>query len=48
MTKLGNATLFGHTGSFVFAVYGLCDRAPPALGAPGRSPCWLAVLGAAC
>lgn len=24
MTKLGNATLFGNTGSFVFAVYGLC------------------------
>src|SRR4051794_31725998 len=23
MTKLGNATLFGNTGSFVFAVYGL-------------------------
>src|SRR6476620_11843042 len=30
MTKLGNATLFGNTGSFVFAVYGLClaDRLP--------------------
>lgn len=24
MTKLGNATLFGNTGSFVFVVYGLC------------------------
>lgn len=24
MTKLGNATLFGNTGSFVFAAYGLC------------------------
>lgn len=24
MTKLGNATLFGNVGSFVFAVYGLC------------------------
>lgn len=24
MTKLGNATLFGNTGSFVFAIYGLC------------------------
>lgn len=24
MTKLGNATLFGNAGSFVFAVYGLC------------------------
>ena len=23
MTKLGNATLFGNTGSFVFAIYGL-------------------------
>jgi drug/metabolite transporter (DMT)-like permease len=30
MTKLGNATLFGNTGSFVFAVYGLwlAHRAP--------------------
>lgn len=24
MTKLGNATLFGNTGSFVFVIYGLC------------------------
>jgi len=23
MTKLGNATLFGNSGSFVFAIYGL-------------------------
>jgi drug/metabolite transporter (DMT)-like permease len=31
MTKLGNATLFGNTGSFVFAVYGLwlAHRRPP-------------------
>ena len=30
MTKLGNATLFGNTGSIVFAVYGLilAHRAP--------------------
>jgi drug/metabolite transporter (DMT)-like permease len=30
MTKLGNATLFGNTGSFVFAIYGLwlAHRAP--------------------
>ncbi|MEO7276814.1 MAG: DMT family transporter [Sphingomicrobium sp.] len=30
MTKLGNATLFGNSGSFVFAVYGLwlANRAP--------------------
>ena len=30
MTKLGNATLFGNSGSFVFAVYGLvlAHRAP--------------------
>src|SRR5947209_11160329 len=24
MTKLGNSTLFGNSGSFVFAIYGLC------------------------
>ncbi|HET7606216.1 MAG TPA: DMT family transporter [Sphingomicrobium sp.] len=32
MTKLGNATLFGNSGSFVFAVYGLilAHRAPSA------------------
>src|SRR3954468_6416845 len=32
MTKLGNATLFGNTGSFVFAIYGLwlARRAPSA------------------
>ena len=30
MTKLGNATLFGNSGSFVFAAYGLwlAHRAP--------------------
>jgi drug/metabolite transporter (DMT)-like permease len=46
MTKLGNATLFGNSGSFVFAIYGLvlAHRAPSLkqVGALG-----LAVAGAA-
>ena len=35
LTKLGNATLFGNSGSFVFAVYGLwlAQRRPPPLQA---------------
>jgi drug/metabolite transporter (DMT)-like permease len=46
MTKLGNATLFGNSGSFVFAIYGLvlASRLPSARQAGALA---LAVLGAA-
>ena len=46
MTKLGNATLFGNTGSFVFAIYGLflAHRRPSARQAAAMA---LAVGGAA-
>lgn len=46
MTKLGNATLFGNSGSFVFVVYGLflVRRAPSAKQAVALA---LAVAGAA-
>ena len=46
MTKLGNATLFGNTGSFVFAIYGLwlAHRLPSAKQAGALI---LAVCGAA-
>jgi drug/metabolite transporter (DMT)-like permease len=45
MTKLGNATLFGNSGSFVFAVYGLvlAARLPSARQAGALA---LAVIGA--
>ena len=45
MTKLGNATLFGNSGSFVFAIYGLClaRRAP----SPKQSLALLLALGGA-
>jgi len=46
MTKLGNATLFGNTGSFVFAIYGLwlAHRRPSARQAGSLA---LAIGGAA-
>jgi drug/metabolite transporter (DMT)-like permease len=45
MTKLGNATLFGNSGSFVFAIYGLVLAARlPSLRQAGALA--LAVLGA--
>jgi drug/metabolite transporter (DMT)-like permease len=46
MTKLGNATLFGNTGSFVFAIYGLwlAHRLPSAKQGGALA---LAVAGAA-
>ena len=46
MTKLGNATLFGNTGSFVFAIYGLwlAHRRPSARQAGALA---LAIAGAA-
>jgi drug/metabolite transporter (DMT)-like permease len=46
MTKLGNATLFGNAGSFVFAIYGLwlAHRRPPLRQALAL---FLAVAGAA-
>jgi len=45
MTKLGNATLFGNSGSFVFAIYGLvlASRLPSARQAGALA---LAVVGA--
>jgi drug/metabolite transporter (DMT)-like permease len=45
MTKLGNATLFGNSGSFVFAIYGLvlASRMPSARQAGALA---LAVFGA--
>lgn len=46
MTKLGNATLFGNTGSFVFAIYGLCiARSRPSARQAGALA--FAVAGAA-
>ena len=47
MTKLGNATLFGNIGSFVFAAYGLVARASAGPRARQAAALALAASGAA-